>query len=474
MSAPVQTQPEEPSLGAQGAPTVVASPAASGTSTPNPALGSRLSSYHARGQSSATTLDEERLQRRFKSSRLVGEYEKPWLKEWKREVNWDSIIFYSGFVIALGISAFIAWNTVRVIPHNEYCLIMDDQFSKLDTDIWSHEVQMNGFGTGSFDWTTTDESNAYVDEQGLHIVPTLTLETTKITENQMLDKFVVNLTRDGTCTSMDQRLSNLTYNNPCWARSNATSRAMINPVRSARLTTSGKKTIKYGRIEVEAKLPSGDWMWPAIWMMPQDNVYGEWPRSGEIDIMESRGNDAETYPLGNNIVSSAMHWGTLYDTDAFRLSKGEWGSKRTKYSDNFHTFGLEWSEKYLFTWLDGRLRQIVFFDFTKNKNMWDYGKFAGITVNKTVHRDTWSWTGRKNTPFDQPFYLILNVAVGGTNGWFPDKLGQKPWSDESSAPMRDFWDAKDTWLPSWGDQKDRGMIVRSVKMWQEGACPIKN
>jgi hypothetical protein len=131
---------------------------------------------------------------------------------------------------------------------------------------------------------------------------------------------------------------------------------MINPVRSARLTTSGKKTIKYGRVEVEAKLPAGDWMWPAIWMMPQDSVYGEWPRSGEIDIMESRGNDAERYPLGNNIISSAMHWGTLYDTDAFRLSMGEWGSKRTKYSDGFHTFGLEWNEKYLFTWLDGRLR----------------------------------------------------------------------------------------------------------------------
>ncbi|KAL6924110.1 hypothetical protein FSST1_001384 [Fusarium sambucinum] len=444
--------------------------AGSRRSTPTPVLGSRMSSYHCQGHSSTFTVAEDKRQRRFKSSRLVGEYEKPWLKEWKREINWDSIIFYTGVVIALCLSTFIAWNTVRKIPHNEYCLIVDDQFSKFDTNIWSHEIQMNGFGTGSFDWTTDDKANSYVDDQGLHIVPTLTLDHTKITLDQMLDKHVVNLTREGTCTSMDQRLSNLTYNNPCWARANATSRAMINPVRSARLTTSGKKAIKYGRIEVEAKLPSGDWMWPAIWMMPQDNVYGEWPRSGEIDIMESRGNDAEKYPLGNNIVSSAMHWGTLYDTDAFRLSKGEWGSKRTKMSDDFHTYGLEWNEKYLFTWLDGRLRQIVFFDFTKNKNMWEYGKFAGVTVNKTVHKDTWSQTGRSNTPFDQPFYLILNVAVGSTNGWFPDKLGAKPWSDESSAPMRDFWDAKDTWLPSWGEEKDRGMIVRSVRMWQEGAC----
>jgi hypothetical protein len=91
-------------------------------------------------------------------------------------------------------------------------------------------------------------------------------------------------------------------------------------------------------------------------MMPQGNVYGPWPASGEIDIAESRGNDAQLYPLGNNIISSAMHWGTSYENDAYEKSFGEWVAKRTKYSDGFHTFGLEWSEDYLFTWLDGRLR----------------------------------------------------------------------------------------------------------------------
>ncbi|RSM00831.1 hypothetical protein CEP52_008900 [Fusarium oligoseptatum] len=467
MSAPAPAQTE-------GLPATAPYPDAAITplesSAPVLGRGSRVSSYQGQGRSLTSVTIDEKPRRKFKSSRLVGDMRSHGSPTGSARRTGTASSFYTGVLIALCISAYIAWNTVRKIPNNEYCLILDDRFTTLDKNTWSHEIQMNGFGTGSFDWTTDDPSNSYVDEQGLHIVPTLTLETTKLTENQMLDKHVVNLTRDGTCTFDHQRLSNLTYNNPCWARSNATSRAMINPVRSARLTTARKKSIKYGRVEVEAKLPSGDWMWPAIWMMPQDSVYGEWPRSGEIDIMESRGNDAEKYPLGNNIVSSAMHWGTLYDTDAFRLSMGEWGSKRTKYSDNFHTFGLEWNEKYLFTWLDGRLRQIVFFDFTKNKNMWEYGKFAGITVNKTVHKDTWSQTGRSNTPFDQDFYLILNVAVGSTNGWFPDKLGEKPWSDESSAPMRDFWDAKNTWLPSWGEEKDRGMIVRSVKMWQEGAC----
>lgn len=91
-------------------------------------------------------------------------------------------------------------------------------------------------------------------------------------------------------------------------------------------------------------------------MMPQDSVYGEWPRSGEIDIMESRGNSARDYPEGNSFASSTLHWGTTYSNDAYYRTTGSFGNKRTNYSDDFHTFGLEWSQKYLFVWFDGRLR----------------------------------------------------------------------------------------------------------------------
>jgi beta-glucanase (GH16 family) len=173
--------------------------------------------------------------------------------------------------------------------------------------------------------------------------------------NLILFSYTVNLTTSGGCTYINKPAT-LDARQPCAAVSNSTKGQIINPVRSARLTTAGKKTIKYGRVEVLAKMPKGDWMWPAIWMMPQDNTYGDWPRSGEIDIAESRGNDAQTYPLGNNIVSSSMHWGTASVNDRWRMSTGEWGGKRTKYSDDYHVYGLEWSEKYLFTWLDGRLR----------------------------------------------------------------------------------------------------------------------
>jgi len=67
----------------------------------------------------------------------------------------------------------------------QYCLVLDDSFQTLDTSVWSHQVQIDGFGTGSFDWTTTDSRNAFTDEDGLHIVPTFTTATTNITEAQI-------------------------------------------------------------------------------------------------------------------------------------------------------------------------------------------------------------------------------------------------------------------------------------------------
>jgi hypothetical protein len=63
-------------------------------------------------------------------------------------------------------------------------------------------------------------------------------------------------------------------------------------------------------------------------------------------------------------------------------------------------------------------QQVLFFNFKKNKNLWTYGDFAEDTVNGSAPTDPWQ-TGRDNTPFDQPFYLVLNVGVGATNGYFP-------------------------------------------------------
>lgn len=135
------------------------------------------------------------------------------------------------------------------------CLVYDDEFASgiLDESKWNYEVALDGFGTGSFDWTTTDLSNVYVDEKGLHLVPTLTNATTAITTDQMWSGYTLNLTADGTCTEELGRGATA-----CVARSNATSGRVINPVRSARVNTKAKVGVRYGRVEVQARLPRGD------------------------------------------------------------------------------------------------------------------------------------------------------------------------------------------------------------------------
>lgn len=123
---------------------------------------------------------------------------------------------------------------------------------------------MGGYGVGSFDWTTNDPTNAYTDENGLHIVPTITTNVTDITSAQLYNGYTLNLTQQGVCTADDSA--------DCVRVSNITTGAMINPIRSARLSTKGKHNITYGKIEVRAKLPRGDWLWPAIWCVTHCTV----------------------------------------------------------------------------------------------------------------------------------------------------------------------------------------------------------
>jgi beta-glucanase (GH16 family) len=219
-------------------------------------------------------------------------------------------------------------------------------------------------------------------------------------------------------------------------------------------------------------MPTGDWLWPAIWMLPVDNKYGAWPLSGEIDLAESRGNNY-TYSMGGNtIVSSALHWGPDPGNDAWWRTNRRQEALHTTYSSGFHTYGLVWTPKYLYTYIDTMLLQVLYTKFSKP--FWQRGDFPLADPNGTSYIDPWSQTGQPSTPFDEEFYLIMNVAVGGSNGWFKDGDDSKPWVDKSPSAKKDFWDAQDSWYPTWtgGDKKDSTtsygeMKVKSVKMWQQ-------
>lgn len=180
-------------------------------------------------------------------------------------------------------------------------------------------------------------------------------------------------------------------------------------------------------------------------MMPEDSVYGQWPVSGEIDIMESRGNNY-TYPGGGyETLTSTLHWGPTPKTDSFWRTGNVLRLRRTNFAKGFHTFGLEWSEKYLFTYLDSRLAQVLYVDF-RHEDMWKRGKFEQRMENSTLLTNPWAQAGRKNTPFDQKFFLVLNVAVGARNGWFPDSVGNKPWVDAATSAASDFYHGRGSFL----------------------------
>ncbi len=276
----------------------------------------------------------------------------------------------------------------------------------------------------------TDE-NVFVQNGVLVIKPTLQ------DQDLMTKNNVINLTRSGLCTTTGWM--------NCITSTNTTNGTVVNPVKSARINTKKGATIKYGKIEVVAKMPKGDWLWPAVWMLPVKDTYGDWPASGEIDIVESRGNNFSYPEGGNNIVSSTLHWGPDPDNDGWWRNNNKRKALHAAWGDGWHTFGLEWSEKYLFTYVDSRLLQVMYVKF--DKPFWKRGHFPPADSNGTNLIDPCSQTARDSTPFDQEFYLILNVAVGGTNGWFDDAEAGKPWVDASPSARRDFWQARDQWYP---------------------------
>ncbi len=147
---------------------------------------------------------------------------------------------------------------------------------------------------------------------------------------------------------------------------------------SSRMITKGKGDFLYGRMEVRAKLPKGRGTWPAIWMLPSDNTYGNWPSSGEIDIMEHVG-----YDPGK--VHFSVHTSAYNHTRNTQKSANKMVPTAT---DGFHVYRVDWTPYAVRGFIDNE----QYFEFINENN--------GFTA----------W------PFDKRFFLILNVAVGGNWG----------------------------------------------------------
>jgi beta-glucanase (GH16 family) len=187
-------------------------------------------------------------------------------------------------------------------------------------------ITYDQYSNGQFEMTTNTDENVFVKDGVLTIKPTLQDQSVLESNN------VIDLRGHG-CTGSKWT--------DCVTSTNTTNGTIINPVKSGRINTKLGASIKFGRVEVLAKLPAGDWLWPAIWMLPRDNVYGEWPRSGEIDIMESRGNNYTYKQGGNNIASSTLHFGPDGDNDGWWRNNVKRKALHTTYASDYNVYGVE-------------------------------------------------------------------------------------------------------------------------------------
>ncbi|PPQ99378.1 hypothetical protein CVT24_009208 [Panaeolus cyanescens] len=431
---------------------------------------------------STTKVERERLKSTMLAEGTV--LEKPWAEKRDPATRWAYIITYGAILIGViggAARCFFGFLDVPTLSGN-LCVVMDENFDSPDgvfgeNGKFFREVDMSGFGNGDFSMATGSETNSNVKNGRLYITPTLTRD--EIGDAAVDDGYIYNITgcsfnitqgisytsslptqsHNGSAIGSDQTFDLAGYTRACSAVSNITAGTIINPVQSARLTTRKTASIRYGRVEVRAKIPTGDWLWPAIWMLPVDNTYGPWPISGEIDIMEARGNGPSYPKQGSDFVRGSLNWGPLTWLNGVYKTTGWWRLRRGTYDQDFHTYALEWDQDFMRIYVDTRLHHML--DLRVKRSFFELGDFPGVVQNGTdavILTNPWS-NGTKTAPFDQPFYLILNIAVGGTNGWFPDG-NEKPWLDGSRTAMADFWRMRGDWLPTWPtDVEKRSMVM---------------
>lgn len=162
---------------------------------------------------------------------------------------------------------------------------------------------------------------------------------------------------------------------------------------SARINTSDRFAFKYGRIEASIKLPSGQGLWPAFWMLSQDSPYGTWAATGEIDIMEAVNLDG----TGGNEIFGTLHYGGEFPANTFTSIEY---TPSVDVTEDFHSYALEWDDDEIRWYFDDTLYAV--------QNSW------------------FSSAGPYPAPFDQPFHILLNLAVGGNLPGSPNGSTQFP------------------------------------------------
>jgi beta-glucanase (GH16 family) len=265
---------------------------------------------------------------------------------------------------------------------NPWSLVFSDEFdstaepSTIDASKWSYEVNCWGGGNNERQCYTRRPENSFLQGGQLHIV------------------------------AREESFSGPAINDddPSY---DPTDVSATLPFTSARLRTKGKFDFAYGRVEMRAQLAGGPGMWPAFWMLPTEGVYGTWPSSGEIDVLEAVNLGVPGAP---NVVYGTLHYGLPWPQWSPHGASHELTADLTQ---SFHLYAVEWEADEIRWYVDG-----VHYQTQRSEGWYNYiwqGQSEGFQV------------AGPRAPYDQAFHLLLNLAVGGDfpgppdSGWGADR-----------------------------------------------------
>ncbi|XP_044766626.1 beta-1,3-glucan-binding protein-like isoform X2 [Coccinella septempunctata] len=216
------------------------------------------------------------------------------------------------------------------------------------------------------------------------------------------------------------------------------------PVASALITTKDSFSFQYGKIEVKAKLPKGDWIYPELYLNPKREEYGGNYQSGQIRIAFLPGNSEFSKVVYGGCILGESNSGRSYGMKTFR--------RTSSWSNGFHRFAVEWSNEKI--------------TLSVNDNIYGHiyppqGGFASLDSQLNLEGcERWRNSNSEIAPFDKEMYIAVGVGVGGYN--FPDQ-DMKPWSNDDPKRQKKFYRKKSEWYSTWSNES--ALEVDYVKVY---------
>lgn len=298
---------------------------------------------------------------------------------------------------------------------------------------WRFDETLSGGRNWEFMWLSSDPTNSFIEDGKLNLSPTLTSKM----EGNNEDFLTSGIARISPTKCTDKR---------DYGCSREGQYGLINPIRSAGISTINSISFKYGTVEIKAKIASGDWLQSLIRIEPKSNIYNKdlySPYNGDMSLLEGRGNKNYFDEANKNI-------GNKQSTCRIQFSKNwklQFHNKNNDkgFSEDFHIYKMVWTPEEIKMYIDDEITCEI------EAPIWE--NYMENLKEKPDYLSDNPWpSDRSFAPFDQLFYLSISLRCGGVS-FFPDGLintpYEKPWKNDSPKAKEEFWNARSKWESTW-------------------------